>query len=530
MEATVHAGKPVFELTNKTRIQIEAGSPEIRRVGRFLHEHLSRQIRGLPPVSEGGAEGGRNVIRLEIRNADASLGEEGYTLRSDRDGIVIRATSGRGLFYGVQTLRQLLPVEMESATPHRKSWTVPAVTIRDKPLFAYRGQGNDFSRTFMPQTWVFHQLDLLALLKNNYYHMHLTDDQGWRVESKVYPQLHRKGSRWSPAAQDKFGGGYFTHQDIREIVAYARERYIEIVPEFDIPGHCSALLHAMPELGANPPRRSEEWPIIPYKDPGKTYGLSGEPLCPAGEHRYAILEKIVAEWAELFPGRILHLGGDEVPHSEHWLKDKDLVDLVARMGMPKSGDKMRWAVMGYFFYRMDQILAKYGKDMGAWTEMIGIHADFVGQKKRYAKYALRKDTVVYYWTGPPNDRQLGLCKAVWVPARHKPSGGGLYYDKMAVGDYRKPYRIRPFEMVESLSKRMANAKNFLGVQGQFWTHIARTAESIDANIYPSHAAAAEIGWTPEKDRAFEDFDRRMKAQMLKRIELIMKEYHGKRGK
>jgi hexosaminidase len=316
-----------FTLKPKSAIYYEDAGPdaaEIKAVAKYLAEQL-RPATGLSlpvlPLGPRGPERGTGPITLRTLVKKPGLGPEEYRLVVTTDFITIRAPQPPGLFYGVQTLRQLLPPQIES----RKKvlgvdWTIPCVDITDKPRFAWRGSLLDCCRQFMSVPFVKRYIDLLAYHKMNRFHWHLTDDPGWRIQIKKYPKLTEISawrntgpgplrSRDDPPQTDEIYGGYYTQDDIRDIVAYAKSRYVIVVPEIEMPGHSSSALVAYPELSCTGG---------PFKVQN-TMGISDDVYCPGNEKTFEFLEDVLTEVVELFPSLYIHIGGDECP-KKRWEK------------------------------------------------------------------------------------------------------------------------------------------------------------------------------------------------------------------
>lgn len=360
-QMSVDETAPPFLFTSSTRILFEAGHADLQQVGGYLHTLLSTQIPGLGAVQpHGGGAQPSGTVLLTTAGSDASLGDEGYELEANASQITIRALDRTGAFYAVQTLRQLLPVDIERPAPVPVSWSVPQASIQDKPALRYRGYMLDVSRTFFPKRYLLRQIDLMALHKNNVFHLHLADDQGWRMESLVYPSLHETAAFWDPSATDIFGEGYYTQQELNEIVEFAAERNIEIIPEVDLPAHSLALLHALPELACNQPRYASEFPVLPWEQWGVT---SHEPVCPAPEANYDILGAALEEVAALFPSPFFHAGNDEVMVLDGWNSSPEVAALRAQEGLHSNAQ-----VHAYFSKRVEEILNASGKTLIAWNE------------------------------------------------------------------------------------------------------------------------------------------------------------------
>ena len=507
-QMTVNEAALPFVISSSTRIMAGAGDTAAIGVANMLRAMLLTQIPSLAAVSEySGQDPAAGTILLTRSGADTSLGEEGYIFTANKDAAVIRAVNRKGLFWGVQTLRQLLPYQIEStALESGITWSIPEITITDKPLYAYRGLMIDLSRTFFPKKYLLHYIDLMALYKNSKFHLHLTDDQGWRVESLVYPQLHQKGAFWTSGANPTFGDGYLSQQDVRDIVRYAADRNIEIIPEIELPAHSRGMMHAMPELACNQPRNSDEFNIWPFLQNAVT---SFEPICP--DNRFGILDTIVNEFAALFPSRYLHLGNDEVQVFGAWNSSAEVQTLKSREGLSNNTQ-----VQAYFSKRMETILKNHGKTMMTWNEARTHSISLPGSLSRLQ---LDSNSVSMHWTGSG----AGMFENTYILA----SAPDLYYDITAAGSL-SPYTFDPEAKVASLTGQpitQRQREHLWGLQGQMWTHIERTEASVESKVFPTHIATSEIAWTAKAGQNYTDFVLRLDAQ-TPRLDLISSIYYN----
>ncbi len=349
----------------------------IKKIADWLKEKLSST--GLP-VSIVAANEKADILFLLNKTPNASTGREGYQLNvSANGGIRISANEPAGLFYGAQTLLQLLPPAIESKTQVKNvSWSVPAVEITDYPRFGWRGLMFDVSRHFFGVKDVKEFIDDMAAYKYNLLHMHLTDDQGWRIEIKSLPKLTSVGA-WNVQKTGTFGtfsnpepdeprnfGGFFTHNDIKEIVQYAKDRFINVMPEIDIPGHSLAAIAAYPDLTCTPGtyqvNSGERFMVWPPS--GHFYGLLDNTLCPANEKTYEFIDKVMTEVAQLFPFEYIHMGGDETARN-FWEKSDVIKALMKKQNL-KNLDE----VQSYFVKRVEKIINSKGKKMIGWDEIL----------------------------------------------------------------------------------------------------------------------------------------------------------------
>jgi hexosaminidase len=376
---------------------------------------------------------------------------------------------------------------------------VPSVQIRDLPRFAWRGLLIDTSRTFVSKDFLLRQLELLALYKVSVLHLHLTDDQGWRLQIDAYPRLHELGSRWDPEQAPGERSGYYTKDDIREIVARAGALGIEVLPEIDMPGHIVAALHALPELACQSApdraRTADEFPIIPWD----RRPLTDNVLCVCDERVYAVLEAIFDEVIELFPGPFIHVGGDEVSGSAEWEASYLCRELIAG-GVVASTERLQ----AYFQKRIEDVLRARGRRMIAWDE------------------ALEREQ-----RDPPSERLSN--DAAFMFWRDFHAAPERLYDRDVVAapfsrlylDYPTPIsRIYAFDPAPD-SLTAGQAAHVLGAEAAMWTGYpnARSEAGVERGIFPRVLALAELAWTAQALRDFGDFERRVELQR-RRLELM----------
>ena len=353
-----------FQLRAKTAI---CADPAAQETGSYLAERLNKGTGySLKVVTSGKPLPAKGVIILNTEGAKPELGAEGYELSATAKGVVVRASKSAVLFYGVQSLLQLMPPEIFAAKPVAGvDWKIPCVQIEDQPRFKWRGLLLDVARHFFTKEEVQQLLDLMASQKLNTLQMHLTDDQGWRIEIKKYPQLTEIGA-WrkeagfglDPKASTTYGpngkyGGYYTQEDMREMVAYARERHISIVPEIEMPGHACAALSAFPELSCT------GGPYTPNVHGGVFAGV----YCAGKEETFEFLQNVLAEVSQLFPGTYIHIGGDEVP-KKNW---KNCARCQARI--KQEGLKDERELQSYFIRRIEKAVNDQGRTLIGWSEI-----------------------------------------------------------------------------------------------------------------------------------------------------------------
>ncbi len=473
-----------------------------RHPAEMLAEYL-RPATGLPlPVKPGGLNA--NTIYLTLDDRLADLWKEGYQLESGSSGIIIRSVDAAGLFHGGMTLRQLLPLEGEPV--------VPRVKISDQPRFAWRAFMLDEARYFKGEEVVKSLLDQMAALKLNVFHWHLVDDQGWRIEIRKYPKLTEVGSKRKESQiggwkNDKYDGkpheGFYTQEQIRDIVQYAADRQITIVPEIEMPGHASAAIAAYPELG------TKREPIEVPTRFGKHYNCFNA----ADENVYRILNDILDEVIALFPGEVIHIGGDEV-RFDHWKESEEIKGLMKREGLKTPAD-----VQIYFTNRISRDIAKKGRRMMGWNEILGddLHGFLTDGQARSAA-SLSPDAIIHFWKGNPELAERAVRNGhdvvnSWHSFTYLDYGYGAL-------TLQKAYEFDP--VFKGLAPEYHN--RIKGTGCQMWGEWIPTIEDMERQVYPRIAAYAEVGWTPMERKNFTGFEQRMEAQ-YKRWDKLGIGYH-----
>lgn len=502
VHVTVNDG--FFEMRKNTNIIVDS---ETRLMGEMLRTLLSPSMGFELNVSDGSPA--RNSIKLLLDPSLVELEEEGYQLTVDEKRVLIQAPSVAGIFYGMQTLRQLLPVEIFSEAPVQDvRWAVPCVDIKDIPRFKWRGMHLDVARHFMPVDFVKKYIDLIAIQKMNRLHLHLTDDQGWRIEIKKYPKL-AEISAWREETlvghyrdePRKFDGnshgGFYTHDEIREMVSYAKERFVTIVPEIEMPGHGQAALAAYPEISCTggPFKVSTFW------------GIRDEVYCAGNEKTYEFMENVLSEVLELFPGEYIHIGGDECP-KDRWEK---CPRCQARIGQEGLQDEHE--LQSYFVKRMEKYLAANNRRLIGWDEIL--------------EGGLAPNATVMSWRG----EEGGIAAAreghdvVMTPY------GYTYFDYYQADPENEPLAIGGFLPIDTvysydpvpLELNDQQRHHILGVQGQVWTEYLSTPEKVEYMAFPRACAMAEIGWTPLEQKNFNEFSKVL-AHHLKRLDFLSVNY------
>ena len=430
----------------------------------------------------------KNFIAVEL-NSDTSMGAEEYSLDVTRKGATIKASSERGAFYGLMTLLQLLPPEIESATKVADvKWTVPCVSIKDKPRFVWRGMHLDVCRHFVGVDFIKKQLDVMSLFKMNTFHWHLTEDQGWRIEIKKYPKLTTIGSKRMEGEGHEYGG-FYTQEEVKEVVAYAKARFINVVPEIELPGHALGALTAYPNLSCTGG---------PFKI-RNVWGVEPDVYCAGKEEVFAFLEDVIKEVVALFPYEYFHIGGDECPKAR-WKECP-----LCQKRMKEEGLKNEHQLQSYFVQRIEKVLESYGKKMIGWDEIL--------------EGGLAQNASVMSWRGEKGGIEAAqqghdvvMTPGNWVYLDHYQGSSNV--EPVAIGGYTTLEESYGYDPVpKKLDKD--KAKHILGTQGNVWSEYMYTPELFEHRIYPRIIALAEVGWTEKKNKNFENFVKRMDEQFVR---------------
>ncbi|WP_310587687.1 beta-N-acetylhexosaminidase [Fibrella rubiginis] len=496
-----------FTLNKATTIVYS--SPELAPLAARLSAQLTRptgltlahRMAKTPPAT--------GAISLQLNaTPDAQLGREGYRLRSSAKGVTITANTEAGIFYGTQSLAQLA-----NPATGKTNQAIPGVQVVDYPRFAWRGVMLDVSRTFFPKADVLRYIDELAQLKINTFHWHLADDNGWRIEIKLLPRLTSVGA-WRVPRDGHFGeranpkpgepatyGGFYTQDDIREVVRYAQARNITIVPEIDVPGHSMAALAAYPNLSCskdtsvrvNPGTEFSEW----YAD-GTFKMLIDNTLNPSDENVYVFLDKVFGEVAGLFPGQYIHAGGDEC-YKGYWEKDPACQALMKANNFQHMED-----LQGYFMKRVEKIIQSKGKKLIGWDEIIESHDP---------NAQLSKDAAVMSWHGVKQgiDAAKMGYKVVMTPAPF------TYIDYMQSDPTLEPriyasLRLKTCYEFEPVPDGV-DSTLILGGQGNLWSEQLSTFAHAEYMSFPRVWALSETFWTPKSRRSWAGFIPRLETQM-----------------
>lgn len=467
---TMTGGEP-FELTPSTTVAYPEGNKDMERNAQFLARYVNDATRMTLSVVPGKAKKG---IRLVLDKKVS--GEEAYTIMVDKKGVTIAGSTPKGVFYGVQTLRKSLPVG--AATVVR----LPSVKISDSPRFVHRGMMLDCSRHFFPLEFVKRYIDLIAMHNMNVFHWHLSDDQGWRIEIKKYPELTIKGSRrsgtvigYNTALDDSIPyGGYYTQEQAREIVEYARQRYVTVIPEIDMPGHMLAALATYPELGCTGG---------PY-EVGHRWGIYKDVLCVGNEKIYDFCEGVLDEIMQIFPSKLIHIGGDETP-TEVWEKCPKCIKRAEDNNMTVK------QVQSYFTSRIEKYVNSRGRRIIGWDEILGgdISKSAVIQSWRDTKHGrIAAEAGHDVIMSPTSHCYFDYSQADEKNSKYEPTLCGGYIP------VEKVYAFEPCD--ENLSE--SSRPHILGVQANIWAEYLLYPNQVEYQALPRMAALAEVQWTSGK--------------------------------
>lgn len=489
-------GESSFRFKKNTRLVIE--SVDQKTTADYLNSLLEKPTGWKLPVIIGGDQGSNQVYF----KSDPVMGPESYVMEVEKNRIQIKAAKPAGFFYAVQTLRQLLPVEIESQVLQPKTeWLVPVVSISDSPSFKWRGYMLDVSRHFFPKEDVLRMIDNLAIHKINTFHFHLVDDQGWRIEIKKYPKLtevgawrvNREDKHWNARPKQQAGevatyGGFYTQDDIREIVAYAQKRFITVVPEIEMPAHVTAALSAYPRLSCT----GGPFNVLP----GGVWPIT-DIYCAGKDSTFTFLEDVLSEVIDLFPSKYIHIGGDEATKTE-WEKCPD-----CRKRVKSEGLKDVFELQSYFIKRIEKFVNSKGKILLGWDEILegGLPAEATVMSWRGFKGGIEAanqghDVVMT----PTSDCYLDYYQG---PMDQEPPGIGGYLP------LNKVYRFNP--VPEGLSAEAA--KHILGGQGNLWTEYVPNLKHAEYMTFPRIAALAEALWSPADVKNWDSFSARIQQFM-----------------
>jgi hexosaminidase len=510
----LHEG--IFQLDRQSHIIADTSDSDIRNVAAQLKKHLDTAT-GYDLSISADKQNGTPII-LQIDPDTTVYGNrEGYRLTASEDVVRINAPSATGLFYGIQPLLQLFPSEIYqtdySLVPQDIEWKIPAVGIRDYPRFDYRGMHLDVARHFFSVDFVKRYIDLMAMHKMNRFHWHLTEDQGWRIEIEQYPKLTQVGAWRDSTLVGHYGtgiydgeryGGFYTQDEIREVVKYAQQRHVTIIPEIEMPGHASAALAAYPEFGCVPGKNYQV---------KTTWGVFEDIYCPS-EQTFTFLENVLTEVMDLFPSKYIHIGGDEAPKTQ-WEQSELAQQVIQREGLANEEE-----LQSYFITRIEEFLNKNGRQIIGWDEIL--------------EGGLAPNATVMSWRGMQGGIEAAKQQhqVVMTPTSH------LYFDyyqgvpknePLAIGGFSPVKEVYNFDPIppELMNSR---SKFIMGAQGNVWTEYMHSGDKVEYMAYPRASALSEVTWSPKSKRNWTDFWRRLQTH-FDRLEVLdvnaAQHYNGK---
>ena len=475
-------GKP-FALAQLEAISYEGGD-DMRRNAQFLAAWLQPIVGKIPPVIDGKVKGKAIVLKTN----DKISTPEGYRISVGERQVLIEGATSQGVFYGMQTLRKALPVDGGEVL-------IPAVTVTDTPRFAYRGMHLDVARHFFDVDFVKQYIDMLALHHINTFHFHITDDQGWRVEIKKYPRLTEEGAwRRRTVIGRNTGlydwqryGGYYTQEQIRDIVRYAQERYITVIPEIDMPGHMEAALAAYPSLGCT----GGPYEVEP------NWGVFDDILCAGREETFSFVEGVLDEIMQLFPSEYIHIGGDEAPRTR-WkacARCQQRINSEHLVGEGKKSAEDR--LQGYFMKRVERYLNSKGRKAIGWDELLDCDVN--------------PSTTIMSWRGVEGGiaaSQMGhdviMVPTSWLYFDYYQTPEDDWSKPLLIGGYVPLEKVYSFEPAPDTLGEEAK-KHVIGVQANLWTEYTYANELAEYQVLPRMGALAELQWVQPEKKNYEDY-------------------------
>lgn len=501
-----------FNITPSTQIVLKGAG--LDKAAMFLNDYLQKFYGFKLAVTKTAVA--RNSIVLGLEKMESAIAGA-YHLQVNRAGVQIKGDGAIGAFYGVQSLVQLLPVEK------KKELTVPALEIEDQPRFAYRGMHLDVGRHFYPIDFIKKYIDYIALHKMNTFHWHLTEDQGWRIEIKKYPKLTQVGAyrngtiigHHPGTGNDKTKyGGYYTQEQVKEIVKYASDRFITVIPEIEMPGHASAAIAAYPELSCFPDEATKHPARVSWhgdstgKQVQQSWGIYPDVFAPT-EYTFKFLENVLDEVIALFPSTYIHIGGDECP-KENWKRSAFCQQLIKEKGLKDEHD-----LQSYFIQRIEKYLNSKGRQIIGWDEIL--------------EGGLAPNATVMSWRGEKGGIEAAKQKhnVIMTPNSY------VYFDyaqnkqedSLVIGGYLTVQKVYNYEPVPA-ALAAEDTRYILGAQANVWSEYMKTPAKVEYMVFPRMSALSEVLWSRKESRNWPDFEKRMEKQ-TKRYELWNASYNKK---
>jgi len=504
----------IFSIGDQTQLIVAAGDKEMKQVALLFADQL--RLAGGPDLKISEATSGNknaHAIFFSRTKGKSNSPSEGYVLQATSKQVHISAASGAGLFYGMQSLLQILPADIckSGASTPGLSWDIPCVMIRDYPRYPYRGLHLDVSRHFFPKEFIKRYIDLIAMYKMNRFHWHLTDDQGWRLEIKKYPKLmeisawhaDHENLPWNERPLQQAGekatyGGYYTQDEVREIVKYAADRFVTIIPEIEMPAHSIEVLAAYPQFSCTGG---------PFTVPTGSYWPDRDILCAGNDSVFTFLEDVLTEVMDLFPSQYIHIGGDEADKT-NW---KSCPKCQARIRA--EGLKDEKELQSYFIKRIEKFIVSKNRKVIGWDEIL--------------EGGLAPEATVMSWRGVEGGIAAARKghDAIMTPSSY------CYFDyyqadpasePLSIGGYITLKKVYSFDPTpQELTKE--EAKHILGAQGNLWCEFIPTPAQAEYRAFPRAIALSEVVWSAKDTRNWSDFQRRMKDQ-FKRLQYMNVNY------
>ena len=483
------AGMGYFTVDAQTTIYLpQTNSQELVSIGELLSQRFRLAGGFFLDISMDSPKKGLVFV------TDTTFAEEAYRLTVGKEMIEFRAATPRGHFYAVQTFLQIVPPAIFAGSGEQETWKVPVCVVEDAPRFKYRGMHLDVGRHFFSVDFIKKYIDLLAMHKMNTFHWHLTEDQGWRIEIKKYPKLTEVGSIRKETMKGHYRdqqwdgtpyGGFYTQDQIREVVAYASKKFVEVIPEIEMPGHALAALAAYPEFGCTGG---------PYQV-GTRWGIEEDVFCPY-EETFVFLEDVLTEVMGLFPSKYIHIGGDESPKTT-WQKSAFCQELIKKEGLKDEHE-----LQSYFIKRIDAFLTSKGRKMIGWDEIL--------------EGGISPNATIMSWRG----EEGGVAAAKQQHEAIMTPTSFVYFDyyqsdpmtePLAIGGFLPLDKVYQYEPIPAgLTKE--EEKYIIGTQGNVWTEYIPTPSQLEYMAFPRASALAEVAWTAKENKDYADFGRRLQVQ------------------
>ncbi|HLX93100.1 MAG TPA: beta-N-acetylhexosaminidase [Puia sp.] len=499
-----------FAITAKTKIYLS--NRELTNSALFLKKYL-QEFYGMT-LESSSKESPGDIELILTSGQKMADNEDAYSLQAKTQHVRIYGKTPRSVFYGIQTLIQLLPTE------HTNTIQIPAVDVSDYPRFSYRGLMLDCGRHFFSVDFIKKYIDFIALHKMNTFHWHLTEDQGWRIEIRKYPRLTATGSCRNGTIIGHHPGigndsirncGFYSQQQIRDVVKYAADRYINIIPEIEMPGHSSAAIAAYPQLSCFPDENTQISKNVAWEgsDSGKqvqqSWGVYKDVYCPS-DFTFTFLENVLDEVMELFPSKYIHIGGDECP-KDFWKRSSFCQDLIKQKGL-----KNEEALQSYFIQRIEKYINSRGRELIGWDEIL--------------EGGLAPNATVMSWRGEQGgidaakqQHHVIMTPGAYVYLDHSQS---KHDDSLTIGGFLPLDKVYSYEPVPK-ELNSEEAKYILGAQANIWTEYMAYPSKVEYMIFPRLTALSEVLWSPKGAKSWENFQKRLPA-IEKRYDLWQVSY------